>query len=68
MMADMCNCEPVGSDDIAQRLGVQRDTVKMWKHRRLLPTPDWTVSGRPAWNWPTIRTWAQRTGRLNDGA
>lgn len=57
-------CDPVGSDDIAQRLGVQRDTVKMWRHRGLLPEPKWLVSGRPCWNWPDIAKWAAATGRL----
>jgi hypothetical protein len=56
-------CDPVGSDNIAGRLGVQRDTVKMWKHRGLLPNPRWTISGRPAWNWPDIEMWSRETGR-----
>ena len=56
-------CDPVGSDDIAQRLGVQRDTVKMWRHRGLMPEPKWWVSGRPCWNWPDIEKWAAVTGR-----
>lgn len=56
-------CEPVGSDDIAQRLGVKRDTVKMWRHRGLMPEPSWTVSGRPCWNWPDVLAWAKATSR-----
>lgn len=58
------NCDPVGSDDIATRLGVQRHTVTMWRHRGLLPEPRWTVSGRPAWNWPDVQKWAKDSGRL----
>lgn len=58
------DCDPVGSEDIATRLGVKRDTVKMWKQRGLLPEPRWTVSGRPCWNWPDIEDWARRTRRL----
>lgn len=55
---------PVGIPEIAERLGVGRPTVDQWIQRELLPPRDWTVGGRPAWNWPTIRNWAQATGRL----
>jgi predicted site-specific integrase-resolvase len=58
------NCDPVGADDIADRLGVQRNTVHQWRQRGVLPDPPWTVSGRPAWNWPEIAKWAKDTGRL----
>jgi hypothetical protein len=57
------DCDPVGTDDIADRLGVKRQTVAMWRYRKLLPEPSWTVSGRPAWNWPDIQKWAKETGR-----
>lgn len=56
-------CDPVGQTEIAARLGVQPNTVNMWRKRELLPPPDWTISGVPAWNWRTILKWAQRTGR-----
>lgn len=55
-MAD--NILPVGIIEIAERLGVKRATVDQWGQRGLLPPADWTVGGRPAWNWPTIRQWA----------
>ena len=58
-------CEPVGGMEIADRLGVQRRTVAVWKQRRLLPPGRWTVSGEDAWDWDTIREWAERTGRLS---
>jgi hypothetical protein len=58
------DCDPVGTDDIADRLGVKRQTVAMWRYRKLLPDQEWTVSGRPAWNWPDIEKWARETGRL----
>lgn len=57
-------CDPVGLIEIAARLAVQRNTVDVWRQRDLLPKPDWTVGGRPAWNWPTIEGWAKGTGRL----
>ena len=54
---------PVGIPEIAQRLGVQRATVDQWRFRGLLPEPEWTVGGGPAWDWPTIEAWAKQTGR-----
>lgn len=55
---------PVGAVEIAERLAVKPETVHQWAYRGLLPEPRWTVSGRPAWNWPTIERWARETGRL----
>lgn len=60
----MDDCDPVGADDIAQRLGVKRQTVAMWGYRHLLPEPRWQVSGRPCWNWPDIEAWARASGRI----
>lgn len=56
--------EPVGIVEIAERLGVARPTVDQWRFRNLLPTPDWPVGGRDAWQWSRIRSWAILTGRL----
>lgn len=56
--------DPVGLSDIADRLGVKRQTAKDWKLRGLLPPPKWVVGGRPAWDWPQIEKWARKTGRL----
>ena len=58
------NADPVGLVEIAQRLGVERQTAKTWKLRNLLPTPPWVVSGAPAWDWPDIERWATKTGRF----
>lgn len=55
--------DPVGPAEIAERLGVKPKTVNVWKVRGILPTPDWTISGVPIWEWRTIRAWAQQTGR-----
>lgn len=57
-------CEPVGIPEIAARLHVKRATVDMWRFRDTrFPEPDWTVGGRPAWNWPSVERWARETGR-----
>ena len=61
-MGDMA--DPVGTADIAERLGVKQQTVAMWKYRGLLPEPRWTVSGLPAWEWSDIEKWAKSTGRI----
>lgn len=55
---------PVGLVEIAERLGVARVTVDMWRSRGVLPEPTWTVGGRPAWPWAVIAAWARATGRL----
>jgi hypothetical protein len=57
-------CDPVGTREIAERLGVRQQTVAQWKLRGRLPPPRWSISGNPAWNWPTIAKWARETGRL----
>jgi hypothetical protein len=56
--------EPVGLSEIAERLGVKPQTAAMWRYRDLLPEPQWTVSGFPAWDWRVIKRWADETGRL----
>lgn len=55
---------PVGAAEIAPRLGVRAQTVHTWRQRKLMPSPRWTVSGQPAWDWSEIEEWARRTGRL----
>ncbi len=49
---------------IAVRLGVTRETVQKWRHRRVLPEPDYPQLANPLWDWETIRTWAEATGRI----
>ena len=56
--------ELVGAAEVAERLGVSRNTVASWQHRKLLPEPLGYVSGNPAWDWPVIEAWAQKTGRI----
>lgn len=67
--------DPVGIPEIAERLGVKRPTVDVWMQRAAdpdtslppFPERDYTVGGRPAWEWATIVEWAKRTGRLPSG-
>lgn len=58
--------DPVGLLEIAERLGVKRQTARMWRQRGVLPAPRWLVSGLPAWDWPDIARWARETGRTKD--
>ena len=56
---------PVGTVEIAERLGVARGTVDQWRQRPAVnfPDPTWTVGGRPAWDWAEVHAWAVATGR-----
>jgi hypothetical protein len=49
----------VGPVEIADLLGVQRDTVHKWRHRKLLPEPLVILSGTPIWEWDVILRWAE---------
>jgi hypothetical protein len=54
----------VDMEEVARRLGVKKETVRMWRYRDLLPEAEWMLNGQPVWRWATIRKWAQDTGRL----
>ena len=56
--------DPVDIPGIASRLSVARQTVDMWRHRGILPQPDYPQLTFPVWEWPTIEAWAIETGRL----
>ena len=61
-------CDPVGIPEIAERLGVVRGTVDIWRQRHdSFPAPTWTVGGRPCWRWADIARWARQTGRIRAG-
>ena len=49
---------------IAERLHVQVDTVNKWRHRDILPLPDYPQLANPVWDWDTIRAWADQSGRI----
>lgn len=59
------SADPVGTVEVAARLGVTRKAVDAWRSRGLgFPDPRWTVGGRPAWSWAEVEAWARRTGRI----
>jgi len=57
-------CQMVGQTEIAEMLGVKRQTVRMWNHRGMLPEPHQVLAAGPIWRAETIVTWAKQTGRL----
>ena len=56
--------DPVGIPEIAERAGVKRGTVDVWRDRKIFPAPDYTIGGRPAWEWATCWEWLKQTGRI----
>jgi hypothetical protein len=55
----------VGLSEIAERLGVEKDTPDVWRRRGLLPEPRAVISGTPLWDWDRdIVPWATATGRM----
>jgi len=61
--------EIVGIPEIAEKLGVKRATVDVWRQRDVgFPEPTHTVGGRPAWIWSDVAAWAYHTGRLPESA
>lgn len=54
----------VGTTEVADRLGVQRQTVGQWRLRHVMVEPTWTISGVPIWRWEVVEHWARETGRL----
>jgi hypothetical protein len=59
-------CQPMGLSDIAERLEMTQENVQILHHRNQLPKHRWIVSGRPCWNWPDVKQWARKTGRLRE--
>lgn len=55
--------ELMGPDEVAAYLQVKRNTIAQWRHRRILPAPDFILSGMPVWRRGDIASWARNTGR-----
>jgi hypothetical protein len=60
---------PVGVTEIARLLGVQDQTVRMWRMKAATngfpPSEPSTVGGSPWWKWGTVQRWAKSTHRLS---
>jgi predicted DNA-binding transcriptional regulator AlpA len=58
--------DPVGTREIADRLGAARQTVWTWIDQGIFPDPDWaSVNARPAWEWERVLRWAGDGQRLH---
>lgn len=58
--------DPVGVQEIAERLGLESRSVHMIGRRGQLPEPDFTTNGFRAWEWAKILWWAGETERLRN--
>jgi uncharacterized protein YjcR len=63
--------DPVGTNEIAERLDVAAATVHSWRSRGKhltkkapLPDPATILTNTPLWEWATVEAWARETGRL----
>jgi len=55
----MSGFDPVGAQEIAERAGVQRDTVWKWRRRYAdFPKPVMLNMG-PVWEWAAVEQWVQ---------
>jgi len=55
----------VSTHEIADRLGVEKNTVHMWRYRNLgFPAPTWQLAVGPIWEWSVVEEWARQSGRL----
>ena len=55
----------VGYIEIAQRAGVHRAVVTVWRRRHEdFPAPVAELKVGPVWWWPDVEKWLTRTGRM----
>lgn len=52
------------SGEIAALLGCRPNTVHVWHHNGVLPSPVTRMENRPLWKRREIALWAFQTGRL----
>ncbi len=57
--------DPVGPQEIAERLDVGVNTVHRWRQRGRIISPAAIISRCPVWSWPDVAEWAIETGRLD---
>lgn len=55
----------VGASEIADRLGIARQSVHQLRRRHPdFPAPVVSLRQALVWAWPDVEAWARRTGRL----
>src|SRR5450759_3266979 len=57
----MVEVEAVGVAEIAELLGVARNTVTSWRQRKQLPPPRWDLKSGPIWLADDITAWYAKT-------
>jgi hypothetical protein len=59
----------VGATEIAMRLGIKRPhLIHDWRRRHSdFPHPVLELTGTLIWEWREVRSWAQKTNRLEVG-
>lgn len=56
-----------GLTEIAQRAGVQKPVVAVWRTRHeSFPEPVAELATGPVWHWPDVEQWLRDTGRRWD--
>lgn len=65
MATDDCP-DLLGTEEIAELLGVERRTVNAWRTRGRLLDPCAVISQVPVWTRPSVVAWAAATNRLPD--
>jgi len=61
--------DPVGLNEIAERLDVVGQTARNWASGPGFPTPDYvSINNGPAWEWTTVLRWVGETGRARTPA
>lgn len=59
----------VGMTEIADRADVKLDTVLKWRIRyEDFPAPLIDLAAGPIWNWPDVKSWLRRSGRIPGGS
>lgn len=53
----MRDIELIDMQGIADLLDVQVQTVRVWRHREVIPSEEWTLAGGPIWRLETILAW-----------
>jgi hypothetical protein len=57
----------VGLTEIAQRAGVQKPVVSMWRTRHKdFPEVVSNLHAGPVWLWPEVEKWLRESGRRTD--
>lgn len=59
----MMDFDLIGLTDIADMLGVKRETPGIWRYRGVLLEPDLVVGRKPMWLRERVVAWARETGR-----